>query len=154
MPRKKNAVSALSEIENRINGSDRLNEEEKLEALDRARKHVAETRKKDAIEAYFEAAKKEVEREYRPKEQYEDITIDLPEYAFNIAIDGMRYYQGVTYEVPYSQARSIAEIQAAAWAHDREIHGQSRRGDLTRQHRVTNLSPSGTTVSTTGNMRI
>ena len=131
MPRKKRTV--LEEIELRIETSELLSPEEKTEALKRAKEHVLKTRKEKAIDAYFDAAVKAEERSFVREEQLEDFTVDLPEYTYMIAIDNVRYYHGVTYEIPYSKARSMNEIQAAAWSHDREINGKRRHGDATRQ---------------------
>jgi hypothetical protein len=145
MPRKK---AILEEIERRIEASDLLSDEEKQAALERAREHVHKARKEKAIDAYFDAAVKEEERSFTREEQLEDFTVDLAEYAPFMACDNVRYYHGCTYEVPYSQARSMAEIQAATWAHDREIHGRMRHGDMTRQPTLPQISGRTGAVTT------
>ena len=112
-------------------------------------------RKEKAVDAYFKAAVKEVERSHTPAEQYEDFEVNLPEYTWQIKLDNVGYYHGCTYEVPYSVARSMADIQYNAWSHDREIQGRRRHGDLMRQPLYTDLSPGHPQgrVTNTGNMR-
>jgi len=153
MPRRKQEV--LDEIERRINNStELLTEKDKEEALQRAREHVADAKKKKAVDAYFAAAVKEEERSYEPTEAMEDFYVDLPEYAAMIKINNVGYYHGCTYEVPYSQARSMADIQANAWNHEREWKdGRHRTADATRRPQHLRVSPHGV-VSTTGNMRL
>jgi hypothetical protein len=130
MPRHKKQI--LEDIEKRIVGSELLGPQEKAEILKQAREQVEETRKKGAVEAFLKAAIKEEERAFEPTEVYEDFTVDLAPYAPYIQLNGMRYFHGLTYEVKYSQARCMADIQQATWQHDREIHGQRRRGDMAR----------------------
>ena len=152
MPRKKKEV--LEEIERRIGVDALLSDEDKEAARKRAQEHVAKTRKEKAIDAYFEAAVREEQREYEPTEVIEDFTVELPEYVFMIKINNVGYYHGVTYEVPYSQARAMADIQWSAWQHQNEIDGKSRHGDLARRPRHINLSPGNPNgVTTTQNIR-
>jgi hypothetical protein len=146
MPRKKREI--LEEIEQRIESSDLLSDEEKQAARERAREHVLKARKEKAIDAYFEAAVKEEQRGYVREEQLEDFTVDLPEYTFVIRLDNVGYYHGCTYEVPYSVARSMAEIQAASWSHDQEIQGRKRHGDMMRQPLNRNISGKTGAVTT------
>jgi len=154
MARRKKEI--LDALELRIAGAELLTPSDKQEILKQAREQVEETRKKGAIEAYLKAAMKEEERQFKPQEVYEDFTVDLPEYAPYIQIEGIRYFHGLTYEIPYSQARSMADLQQSAWQHDREIHGQRRRGDVTRdpfgrginQQRETSMSMSTGAVNT------
>jgi hypothetical protein len=153
MPRKKNAV--LEEIERRIASSDLLSDEDKEAARERAREHVAKARKEKALDAYFDAAVREEEREYEPADELVDFTVDLPDYTYMIAIDNVRYYHGCTYEIPKRKSDSMADIQARAWEHDREIQGRRRQGDMTRQPQHLSISPSNPNgrVTTTGNIR-
>ena len=154
-PRKNAGADALAEIEHRIDHNELLSDEEKLNARERAKAHVAETRKKKAVDAYFAAAIREEERSFTPTEMLEDFIVDLPEFTFRIVIDGVAYYHGVTYEVPYSKARSMADIQNQAWAHQREIEGRRRHGDMSRQAMNRMLSPNNPNgaVTTLSSMR-
>jgi len=153
MPRRKSEV--LEEIERRINNStELLTEKDREEARQRAREHVLKAKKEKAVDAYFKAAVREEEREYEPLEQMEDFTVDLPEYTPMIKINNVGFYHGCTYEVPYSQARSMADIQARAWEHEREWKdGRHRTADAARRPQHVHVSPHGV-VSHTGNMRI
>lgn len=152
MPRKKKEV--LDEIERRINASDLLTDEEKEQTRKRAAEHVLEARKKKATDEYFSAVVKEEEREYEPTEQIEDFYVELPEYTPFIKINNVAFFHGLVYEVPYSKARAMADIQWAAWQHQNEIDGKSRHGDLVRRPRNMSLSPTNPNgVTTTQNIR-
>jgi hypothetical protein len=156
MPRKKREI--LDELERRIVASDMLSEDDKAEIRERARKEVAETRKKDATEAYLKAAIREEQREFDPVEQLEDFTVDLADYAPYIAINNTLYFHGVTYEVPNSLARCLAEIAQATWRHEREWREGKHRVSMPELHRRMSMrtgavtSPHGA-VTTTGNIR-
>jgi hypothetical protein len=157
MQRKKSVAAVLEEIERRIDNSDLLSAEDKEAAREKAREHVLKARKEKAVDAYFKAAVREEERTYEPSEQLEDFAVDLPEYAQMIKINNVGYYHGCVYEVPYSVARSMADMQARAWEHEREWReGKHRVSDATRRSQHVNLSPSSPhgRVSTTGNMRM
>jgi hypothetical protein len=157
MQRKKSVAAVLEEIERRIDNSDLLSEEEKEAAREKAREHVLKARKEKATEAYFKAAVKEEERGFEPTEQLEDFVVDLPEYAPMIKINNVGFYHGCVYEVPYSVARSMADMQARAWEHEREWkEGKHRVSDATRRPQNKIISPSNPhgAVSTTGNMRM
>lgn len=152
MPRRKSA--ALSEIETRIDANDTLSSAEKEEVRARAREHVAKARKEKDTDRLFDAMVKEVEREYDPKEQLEDFTVDLPEYTPFLKVDNVIYFHGLTYEVPYSFARSFADNQARAWEHEREWkEGKHRTADASRRPRHLHINQHGA-VSNTQNMRI
>jgi hypothetical protein len=156
MQRKKSVAAVLEEIERRIDNSDLLSAEEKEAAREKAREHVLKARKEKATEAYFKAAVKEEERDYELAEQLEDFVVDLPEYSPMIKINNVGFYHGCVYEVPYSVARSMADMQARAWEHESEWRdGKHRSNDATRRARHINLSPNNPhgRVTTTGNMR-
>ena len=158
---RKPQVEQLKEIEKRIQLAANLSEEEKSEARQRARDHVLKKRKEKAIDQYFEAAVKEEEREFEPDEQYEDYTVDLPEYTPFIKINNVIYFHGITYEVSYKKARSMADLQARAWEHDREKDGKRRKGDIGRDPfnrgvnamRNTSMSAQSGAVTRTDNLR-
>jgi hypothetical protein len=143
MQRKKSVAAVLEEIERRIDNSDLLSEDEKEAARERAREHVLKARKEKATDAYFKAAVKEEERTYEPNEQFEDFLVDLPEYASMIKLNNVGFYHGCTYEIPYSQARAMADIQARAWEHETEWkQGKSRMGDTARRPQHVHISPA------------
>ena len=158
MQRKKSVAAVLEEIERRIDNSDLLSAEEKEAAREKAREHVLKARKEKATEAYFKAAVKEEERGFELTEQLEDFVVDLPEYAPMIKINNVGFYHGCVYEVPYSVARSMADMQARAWEHEREWRDgkHHRTSDATRRPQHINLSPNNPQgrVTTTGNMRM
>lgn len=152
MPRRKSA--ALSEIETRIDANAVLSAEEKDAIRERARKHVHQARKEKDTDRLFDAMVKEAEREFEPNEQLEDFTVDLPEYTPFIKINNVIYFHGLTYELPYSKARSMADIQARAWEHEREWkEGKHRTADASRRPRHLHINQHGA-VSNTQNMRI
>lgn len=153
MPRRKKQI--LDEIETRIAGSALLSDEEKAEARKRAADHVAKSRKEKAIDAYFDAAVREEEREYEPHEQLEDFFVDLPPYAPFIKINNVMYFHGLVYEVPYSKARSMADIAWRAWNHEREFKEGKSSYDANRRPLHLALSPHSPQgrVTTTESMR-
>lgn len=132
---RKSVALALAEIETRIIGSELLSDEEKTSALKKAREHVQAKRKEDALKKYLDAAIQEEERATSPFLQYEDIVIDLPEFTPNLVIDGKAYYHGLNYEVDFYAARTMDDIMARAWEHQREIDGRRRKGDLAMKPR-------------------
>ena len=156
MPRRK-SDAILEEIEKRVAHSDLLTPIEKEETLARAKAHVDEQRKKKAIDHLFEQAVKAEENAYDPNEEIVEFTVDLPDFAPCMTINGrMSYYHGCTYKVPMQLYRSLIDLQFQAACHQREIDGHRRQGDLSRRPQYTNLSPSnpGGRVTTTGNMRV
>lgn len=155
-PRKGNlTVEQLDEINRRIDAQGELTDEDKAAARERAREHVLKKRKEKALDDYFNAAVKAQERAYNPQERLENFVVDLPEYTYHITINGTMYYHGVQYRIPHSQARSMADIQARAWEHQREIDGRRRMGDQNRRPENPIISPNRPgRVNTTGNMRI
>jgi hypothetical protein len=142
MARNRPRVSdALEEIDRRIDANSLLTEEEKAAAHEKAREHVTLQRKQKALDAYLAKAIEDEEKSYILEEQMEDILIDLPKFAHFINIDNVGYYHGLTYTVRFSQARSMHEIMGTAWAHQREIEGEKRRGDNVRMPRDLKISP-------------
>lgn len=124
----KKLASALSEINRRLDADTILSAEEKEIIRAKAREEVLKRRKETAEKAYLEAAMRDEERSFNPEEQYENVIIDLAPYAAFIAIDGMQYFHGLSYEVTYGVARVMADVCARTWEHQREIKGERRRG--------------------------
>ena len=111
-----------------------LTEQDKEIIRTKAKTHVRDKRKADAEEAFLKAAIVEQERTYEPDDQFEDILIELAPFVasqkFNasfIALDGKRFFQGMIYTVPVRVARTLQDIMARGWEHEREIHGEPRR---------------------------
>ena len=154
---RKPQIDAMVELAKRIDASGTLTAEEKAEARQRAYDHVTKKRKEKAIDQYFDAAVKAEEQALNPFEAMEQITIDLPEYTSSIVINGTPFDHGCTYTVRYSVARSLADIQARAWEHQREIDGRRRMGDQQRRPENQTISPSRpgrSRVTTSSNMRV
>jgi hypothetical protein len=157
MPRHKKTDLIFEEIEKRVAHSDLLSPLEKEETLARAKAHVEEQRKKQAIDSLFEHAVKAEQNAYDPNEEIVEFTVDLPDFSPCITINGfMSYYHGCTYKVPMQLYRSLIDLQWQANCHQREIEGHRRQGDINRRPQYTNLSPSSPhgRVTTTGNMRV
>ncbi len=157
MPRRKATDKIIEELEKRIEHADLLSPEEKQETLARARSHVEEQRKKKAIDHLFQQAVKAEENAYDPNEEVVEWTVELPDFAPCITINGaMSYYHGCTYKVPMGIFKSLLDQQWNSNCHQREIDGHRRQGDLQRRTNYTNLSPSSPSgrVTTTGNMRV
>lgn len=139
---KRGIASALSEIDKRLDEDDLLSADDRAQIKAKAREHV---RKKRRDEAEAKLLAKEIRAEeisLNPLEQYEDVTIDLAPYAPFISLDGVMYFHGITYNLPYSKARTIDDVSARTWEHDNEVHGRRRRQDIMRKPRLVTISPS------------
>lgn len=158
MPRhKKTADAILAEIERRVANSDLLTPLEKEETLKKAKEHVAAQRKDKAMADLLAKAIEAEENAYDPNEELVEWTVDLPDFAPCITVNGrISYYHGCTYKVPMGVFRSMIDQQWQAQCHQREIDGHRRQGDVTRKPLYTNLSPSHPSgrVTTAGNMRV
>jgi hypothetical protein len=147
----------LEEIEKRVADSDLLSPEEKVETLARAKEHVAKLRKDKVIDDLFAQAVKAEQNAYDPNEELVEWTVDLPEFAPCITVNGtISYYHGCTYKVPLIVYRDMLSQQWQSQCHQREIDGKRRQGDLQRQPKYTDLSPQHPAgrVTNTGNMRV
>lgn len=67
-----------------------------------------------------------------PAKEYVDFRVDLPIQASSIRIDGREFFHGLTYKVDANQAKSMAEIQGRAWAHENEVRGARKPFDPQR----------------------
>lgn len=146
-PKKRTLASALAEIDQRLDANELLNADEREAIKAKARDHVQKKRKDKAEAEALEAAIEEEEREHNPTEQYEFVRIDLAPHVasqkFNaafISLDGTLFFHGLSYEVPYSQARTLEDVMARGWEHEREIHGERRRADVSRRPVLPHLS--------------
>lgn len=136
-------ADALSEIERRVDASDELTAEDRVQIKARAREEVKKRRKDAATKRALDEAIREEERSYDPLQQFEDVTIDLAPYAPFVSLDGIMYFHGLSYSVPYNVARTIDDISARTWEHQNEIDGRRRRGDLNRRPMQTVIGPHG-----------
>lgn len=140
MTKKNDLNKALSEIDERLAASS-LNDEEKNEAMLKAREHVRAERKKKAIDEAFRKAVIEEEREYEPTQEMTDIMIELPKYAAFVRLDQFLYYHGLIYSVPRVKADTILDLMARAWEHQSEIEGKRRKGDDAVRPRHLSIGP-------------
>ncbi|HEX8838208.1 MAG TPA: hypothetical protein VF748_14800 [Candidatus Acidoferrum sp.] len=134
------ANAALAEINDRLQAS-QLSDEEKQEAMLKAREHVRAERKKKAIDEAFRKAVVEEEREYEPQQAIVDVLIELPKYAAFIRLDQYLYYHGLVYPVSRSKADTILDLMARAWEHQSEIEGKRRKGDDAARPRHFRIGP-------------
>jgi hypothetical protein len=160
--RKKDIADKLAEIEARVDGDVGLNDEQRAEVKERARKHVLKKRTERLTDELFAREVRQAEAEFtHPDDELVEVTIDLPEYAYMIAMDNVGYYHGITYDVPKTKYHSLIDQMARAWEHDREIHAKRRKGDIARDpfargmnvQRETQFSMSTGAVTTRNSLR-
>jgi hypothetical protein len=159
---RRRVADTLSEIDQRLEqqGMSLLSAEDREQIKAKAKEHVAKKRRDKAEAEALAHAIKEEEREFNIDEQLEDVQINLAPFVasqrFNaafIAIDGTRYFHGLTYVLPYSVARTIEDIMARGWEHEREIHGERRRADENRRPILGHLSPNNMNINSTASLR-
>ena len=97
--------------------------EEKKALYAEAMKEIAKEVKEKESARLLEEYKKLARRELVPEEELSPITIDLAGHSTKITVDGVDYFQGVTYNFTVGQAASIREIMYRGWRHEREIGG-------------------------------
>ena len=133
-------ADALAEIDARLDQNQLLSAEAREEIKKKAREHVAQKRRDKAEADYLAEAIRLEEVSYNPLEQLEDVTVNLAPYVASqrlqaacMLLDGTQYFHGLTYSVTYSVARTMEDIMARSWEHEREIHGERRKADINRQ---------------------
>lgn len=84
-----------------------------------AAKQVDVERKKAVIKSYHEQVLAEERAKFDPKEEMEDILIDLPGYTTYMLINGVYYNHGTVANVPRHVGKSIREYMWNAWNHER-----------------------------------
>jgi hypothetical protein len=154
--RKRSVADQLSALDKRLAIDTSLTDADREQIRQKAREHVAKKRR-DKAEAEFLAksiAEEERENAVDVNETYEDIQIDLAPFVASekfsasfISLDGVMFYHGLIYPVRYGVAQTLRDIMARGWEHEREIHGQRRKGDITRQQLQQHIGPSGTVNS-------
>lgn len=155
MRQEKEIADRLSEIERRIDADPELVTDDMREKIKaRAREHVRKKAAEKLEDRIFAEEVRRAEVEYaEPDEALMEITIDLPDFAYMIAIDGVGYYHGCTYDVPTRKYRSMIDQMARSWEHNREIHGDRRKGDVTMRPMNRRISGLTGAVTTTDSMR-
>jgi hypothetical protein len=140
---KRNISKALAEIEARLDKDETLSATDREQIKEKAREHVAKQRRDKAEADYLKVAIREEERSYEPTEQYEDVLVNLAPYVAFVMLDGVMFYHGLTYSLPYGQARVLDDQCWRSWEHQNEIeHGRKRSADLSRR-RVSRLLGPG-----------
>jgi hypothetical protein len=150
---KRNLSKALAEIEARLDKDESLSVADREQIREKAREHVAKQRRDKAEADYLKVAIREEERSYEPTEQYEDVLVNLAPYAAYVMLDGVAYYHGLTYSMPYGQARVLDDQCWRSWEHQHEIDtGHKRTADLSRRRVSRLLGPGdeGLTIGAPG----
>lgn len=133
MNRRAQVADRFAEIAKRVDSDQMLTAEQREEIKERARAHVKKKQVERLTDQLFNEAVRVAEVEMAlPDEELCEVTIDLPEYAYMIAMDNVGYYHGCTYEVPRRKYLSLVDQMGRSWEHDREIHGRRRKGDMVR----------------------
>lgn len=144
---KRGIAGALGEIDKRLDAAV-LDEETRAQIRQKARDHVDKKRRDEAEAKFLAKSIREVEIEDRPTEQDEDVLVDIPPFVAAeklggacITLDGKMFFHGLTYTVPYSVARTLDDVMARSWEHEREIHGQRRKADVSRRPVMQTIRP-------------
>lgn len=127
-----------------------LSKEEKAAIFGKAKAKVDAKRKADAEDAYLAQQMKELERGAGLDESMHEISLDLPEYADRLNIDGVVYFHGRSYTVGQGLYNVLREQMQRMWGHQDEIDG--KRSDPRKPtNRVMNRHG---VVNTTGSLRV
>ena len=113
-----------------------LTDQEKEALFEQARQSVLEEMKQDARDAYFEQALQKVRRGHTPKDQIIAVFVDIAPFLPYIAIDGVQYFHGYTYDVERSRGLVLYEQMQRSWQHQDEIDGRSRFNPYRRMQDV------------------
>lgn len=78
-----------------------------------------------------EDAKERYRKDYRwqyqiaqgEEEEELDVLIDLPGHSARIVLDGIAYYHGHIYFLPYSKVTTILDVMGRAWDHEESVGG-------------------------------
>ncbi len=114
-----------------------------------AAKTVLEEMTQSARDEYFKAAIAEARRGHTPADQIIPVTIDIAPFVPYIAIDGVQYFHGYSYQVPRSRALVLYEQMQRSWLHQDEIDGRSRFNPY-RRTQNTVIGPRNIGQSTSG----
>lgn len=103
-----------------------LTPEEMKELKATAAQTVLDELTQEARDDYFKQAVAEARRAATPRDQIVPVTIDIAPFVPYIAIDGVQYFHGYSYQVPRSRAAVLYEQMQRSWLHQDEIDGRSR----------------------------
>ena len=112
-------------------GASILTDKEIADAKAKARANIEKKAKDAATKKLIEDEELRLQREEGlitgdpAKDEYVNITIDLPEFCDRVTVDGAEFFHGHTYKMPRHQANSIRETMSRTWAHQSEIEGKS-----------------------------
>ena len=144
---KRDVASALGEIDKRLDAAI-LDDETRAAIKAKAREHVDKKRRDEAEAKLLAIEIRKAEVEDRPTEQDEDVLIDIPPFVAAerlggacITLDGRMFFHGVTYTVAYSVARTLEDVMARSWEHEREIGGKRRKADINRRPLMRTIQP-------------
>ena len=101
-----------------------------------ARASLLEEMKQDARDEYFSKELKKLRREQIPAEQIVSVSLDLAPFLPHVALDGLMFFHGYTYDVPRSQAIVLYEQMQRSWMHQDEIEGRSRFNSYRRPQQL------------------
>src|ERR1700722_3943006 len=144
VPVKKGPGTSKSPVDHKL-----LSKEDKAALREQARKSVLEELTQEARDDFFSRALAEARRASTPADQILDIFIDVAPFVPFIAIDGIQYFHGYTYQVPRNRAAVLYEQMQRSWLHQDEIDGRSRFNPY-RRAQNTVLGPRNAGQQTVG----
>src|SRR5262245_61622862 len=98
-----------------------LKPEDTEELRKQARASVLAEMTQAARDEFFQKALAEARAEHVPADQIVSITIDVAPFIPYIALDGVQFFHGYTYQVPRKQFAVIIEQMQRSWLHQDEI---------------------------------
>lgn len=113
-----------------------LSEEDKAALRGEAQKSVLAEMEQEARDEFFRQAVAEARRAKTPASQIIKVFLDIAPYLPYIAIDGIQYFHGYTYDVERTRALVLYEQMQRSWLHQDEIDGRSRFDPYRRQQNV------------------
>lgn len=105
---------------------DSVGDEEKAALRERARAAVAKEQQEKTADVLYLKYLDEERRALDPKQEMKIISLDMAGHSDRIALDGVVFFHGITYEVPRTVYESLREVVANGWRHEEEIGGSNR----------------------------
>jgi hypothetical protein len=104
---------------------------EKAELEKQAREVIREEKKKRLKKEYLEILMRRLSGDVdiqheQDEEEFVDYTIDLAPHADKIRLDNIIYFHGQTYKLNIHQLRTVQDIVAQTWRHERTIGNANR----------------------------
>lgn len=115
-----------------------IDELEKDKLRERARAAVAKEQQEKTADALYLQYLDEERRALDPKQEMKLISLDMAGHSDRIALDGIVFFHGITYEVPRTVYESLREVVANGWQHEDEIGGANRDQYRKPKHLVMN----------------